>query len=104
MSIFSALVLGGLLTFLMRFSFIYLLGRVTLPAPLSRALRFAPAAVFSAIVTPELFLHSGSLDLSLGNSVLLAGVLSVLVAWRTKNTMLTIVVGIGFLAALEALT
>jgi branched-subunit amino acid transport protein len=50
-----------------------------------------------------LLLHSGSLDLSLGNTHLLAGVLAVIVAWWTRNTLVTILVGMGFLLALQVL-
>ena len=32
------------------------------------------------------------------------GVLAALVAWKTRNTMLTIIVGIGVVMAIEALT
>ena len=94
---------GGLLTFAMRFSFVYLSGRVPLPESVRRMLRFVPAAVLSAIVAPELLFHSGAFDLSLGNMRLIAGVLAVLVAWRTRNTLVTILVGFGFLLAAQLL-
>lgn len=103
MNILLVLIFGGLLTFTMRFSFIYLMGRVALPETVQRTLRFVPAAVLSAIIAPELLLHSGSLDLSLGNTRLIAGILSVLLAWWTKNTLLTILVGMGLLLATQLL-
>jgi branched-subunit amino acid transport protein len=103
MNVLGVFIISGLLTFAMRFSFIYLLGRLALPETVHRMLRFVPVAVFSAIVVPELLLHSGSLDLSLGNTHLLAGVLAVIVAWWTRNTLVTILVGMGFLLALQAL-
>jgi branched-subunit amino acid transport protein len=65
------------------------------------ALRFVPPAVLSAIVLPELVMPSGSLDLSLHNLRLLAGCVAMLVAWRTKNVLGTIVVGIGVLLLLQ---
>ncbi|MBF8282806.1 MAG: Branched-chain amino acid transport, partial [Anaerolineales bacterium] len=45
----------------------------------------------------------GALDLSLGNARLLAGGLAMLVAWRTKNVLLTIAVGMGALWILQAI-
>ena len=101
MSIWLVFLLGGLLTFGMRYSFIYLLGRYELPETLRRALRFVPPAVLSAIVVPELFMRAGQLNLSLTNFRLLAGALAVLVAWKTKNTLLTILVGMFALLLLE---
>lgn len=101
MSIWLIFILGGLLTFGMRFIFIYLLGRFEVPETLRRALRFVPPAVLSAIVVPELLVRSGQIDLSASNFRLLAGVAAVLVAWRTKNTLLTILGGMLVLVLLE---
>jgi branched-subunit amino acid transport protein len=101
MSLLLIFFLGGLLTFAMRFSFIYLLGRAALPDPLRRMLRFVPAAVLSALVAPELLLPGGTVDVSLGNTRLIAGLLAVLVAWWTKNTLITILVGMALLVALQ---
>lgn len=101
MSIWMVFILGGLLTFGMRFFFIYLLGRLELPETMRRALRFVPPAVLSAIVVPELVIRSGQFDFSLTNFHLLAGVVAILVAWRTKNTLLTIVAGMLALLILE---
>jgi len=101
MSVLLVFLIGGLLTFAIRFSFIYLLGRGSLPANVRHRLRFVPAAVLSAIVSPELLLHSGGLDLTLQNTRLLAGVLALVVAWRTKNVLLTILVGMGSLMVMQ---
>ena len=101
MNIWLVFLLGGLLTFGMRFVFIYLLGRFEVPETMRRALRFVPPAVLSAIVVPELLIRSDQIDLSLMNFRLLAGVAAVLVAWRTKNTLLTILAGMVVLLLLE---
>jgi branched-subunit amino acid transport protein len=100
-SIWLVFILGGLLTFGMRFIFIYLLGRFEIPETMRRALRFVPPAVLTAIVVPELLIRSGQIDVSLTNFRLLAGVVAVLVAWRTKSTLLTIVGGMLTLLLLE---
>jgi branched-subunit amino acid transport protein len=102
MNIWLVFLLGGLLTFGMRFVFIYLLGRFEVPETMRRALRFVPPAVLSAIVFPELMIRSsGQIDLSLANFRLLAGIVAVLVAWRTKNTLLTILAGMVALLLLQ---
>jgi len=88
--LFIALALG---TFALRLSFIYLFGKVEMPEWLRRALRFVPASVLAALVFPALTYPNGTLDLSLGNIRLLAGIGGALVAWRTKNVLWTIVVG-----------
>jgi branched-subunit amino acid transport protein len=86
---------------LTRLSFIFLFGRREMPAALGRALRFVPPAVLSAIIFPQLLLPAGNLDLSLGNDRLLAGLAATLVAWRTRNVLATIAVGIVVLVALQ---
>jgi branched-subunit amino acid transport protein len=93
MNIWLVMLLGGLITFGMRFSLIYLFGRFEIPETIRRALHYVPPAVLSAIIFPELFLLDGSLDLSLGNTRLLAGLIAILIAWFTRNTLITIVVG-----------
>ena len=93
MNIWLTMLLAGLVTFLIRLSFIRIIGHRSIPPLLQRALRLVPPAVLTAIIFPEVFLSSGQLDLSFGNARLLAGLLATLVAWRTRNAVLTIVVG-----------
>ena len=64
-----------------------------MPNIITSALKYVPTAVLTAIIVPELLLTSGSLDVSLGNARLVAGMLAGLVAWWTKNVTLTILVG-----------
>jgi branched-subunit amino acid transport protein len=93
MNIWLVMFLGGALTFGMRMSFIYLFGHFEIPAMVKRALRFVPPAVLSAIIAPALFMPHNALELSLNNYRLMAGVVAIIVAWRTKNSLLTILTG-----------
>ena len=102
MNVWLLLISMGLVTYAIRLSLIVLIGRVDVPPLIQRALRFVPPAVLSAIIFPELLRPGGALDLSLGNVRLLAGVLAALVAWRTKNVLLTIGVGMVALWVLQA--
>lgn len=97
MSLLSALAVAGLLTFATRLSFVLLLSRVAVPPILVRALRFVPPAVLSAIVASEVFVRDGAPDLSTGNLRVLAAAVAALVAWRTRNVLLTIGVGMAAL-------
>ena len=69
---------------------------------ISRGLRFVPPAVLSAIILPELVQPAGQLNLSLGNVRLLAGLLAMLVAWRTRNVLLTVGAGMVGLWILQS--
>ncbi len=93
----------GLLTLGIRLSFMLFLGKVRVSPLVRQALRFVPVAVLSALIAPALFFPRGSLDLSPGNSRLIAGILAILVAWRTKNVLLTIIIGMTCLLILQAL-
>jgi branched-subunit amino acid transport protein len=102
MNVWLLLIGMGIVTYAIRLSLIVLMERVDVPPIIQRALRFVPPAVLSAIFFPELLRPGGTLDVSFGNIRLLAGVLAALVAWRTKNVLLTIGVGMAALWVLQA--
>ncbi len=103
MSFWLTIIAIGLATYAIRLSFIYLFGRMDVPDILRRALFYVPPAVLSAIVFPELLFPGGVLNFSLGNARLLAGLLAALVAWRTKNVLLTLLSGMVALYVLQLL-
>lgn len=90
-------------TFALRYSFIYLFGKFDIPEWLQRALRFVPASVLAALVFPALLYPNGTFDFSLNNIHLLAGIGGGLVAWKTKNVLWTIIVGMSLFWALQLL-
>lgn len=92
-SVWITMIAIGVLTLGLRSSFLLLPPGVQLPPILRRALRFVPAAVLTAIYAPELLVHSGAVDVSLGNARLLAGVVAIAVAWKFRRTFLTIFAG-----------
>ncbi len=93
----------GLVTFGIRLVPIVLLGRIEIPLIAQRALRFVPPAVLTAIIVPELMYRNNQVDLSLTNVRLLAGLIAIVVAWRTKNALMTIGVGMIALWILSAI-
>ncbi|HET9110134.1 MAG TPA: AzlD domain-containing protein [Ktedonobacterales bacterium] len=97
-----SIMLIGVLTYLMRVAFIGP-ARLTLPPAVERALRFVPAAALTALVVPDLVGHNGALVPTLANPRLIAGVVALLIAWRTRNIALTLVVGMGVFWLLSAL-
>ena len=94
----------GLVTYGIRLAPIVLLGRIEIPLVVQQALRFVPPAVLTAIIVPELLYRNGQVDVSLGNLRLIAGLLAIVVAWRTKNALLTIGAGMITLWVLQYLT
>jgi branched-subunit amino acid transport protein len=92
-----------IVTVLPRYGVLALLGRVELPKPVFRALKFVPPAVLSAIILPELLLKDDKLYIALDNSYLVAGVFAGIVAWRTRNLLLTIVLGMAAMLIYRAI-
>lgn len=87
-------VAAGVGTYLLRASLVVLLGRVAVPAPVERSLRYIAPAVLAAIVVPALLLD-GDGGVQLADSRVLAGVAAVLAAWRWRTIPATLVAGLG---------
>ncbi|MDH5506994.1 MAG: AzlD domain-containing protein [Anaerolineae bacterium] len=90
------ILIGGmmLVTFGVRYPVLALLSKVPLPEPIFRALKYVPPAVLAAIIVPKVLMPSGEeLQIHISNAPLIAGTAAVLVAWRSKNLLLTIVLG-----------
>ena len=103
LALWLAIAGAGAVTFALRLSFIALLGRIEISLVFGRALRFVPAAVLTAIVVPLLFYENGALEASLGNERLLAGLIAVLIAWRTRSVLFTLGGGMATLWALQGM-
>lgn len=103
MTLWLTLIIIGLLTYAIRLSFILFFSKIDVPQLLQRALRFVPMAVLAAIILPALLLPQGTLALSYSNARLIAGIVAVIVAWRTKNVFITLIVGMGTLYLIQAL-
>jgi branched-subunit amino acid transport protein len=102
-TIWLAMIGLGILTFLTRFSFIALLDRWQAPLIVRRALRFVPIAVLTAIIVPGLMMQNDIPDFRPDNPRLLAGLVAILVAWKTKNVLVTIVAGMAVFWLLQIL-
>lgn len=96
-----AILISGAGTYAMRASFLAFAHRMaTVPPALARVLRQIPPAALAAIILPALVRPGGHLDLL--QPRLLAGILAGLVAWRTRNVGLTLIVGMGVVAGLQS--
>jgi branched-subunit amino acid transport protein len=93
MSTWLTIIAAGLVTYATRLSSILLYSKLEMPVLVERSLRFVPVAVLTAIFFPDLIYLQDELVLSFQNPRLLAGVLAIFIAWRTKNVIYTIVAG-----------
>ena len=102
-TLWLTLLIAGMLTLAIRLSFILFFGKRSIPPLLLKAFRFVPVAVLSALIFPDLLLSQNALHISFNNPRLVAGLLAVIVAWRTKNVILTILVGMATLLLFQLL-
>ena len=101
MSPWLIIIFVGLGTYLTRLSFIGIFGNREIPAYVERPLRLVAPAVLAAIAIPELVAPDGEVFVSFDNLRLLAGLIAIVVAWRTRSIGWTIGVGMGSLWLLD---
>lgn len=92
----AAFAIGGLLTYLVRISFLAFAGRMTeLPPRVAIALRMIPPAALAALVLPAL-LRPDDAPVDLLSPVLLGGVVAAVVARKRPGDLFTpLLVGLG---------
>jgi branched-subunit amino acid transport protein len=93
----------GVTSLLPRGAFILFLADLDLPPAVQRGLRFVPAAVFAALVVPDVAFAGGTLRLALDNPKLVAVLVAGPIAWRTRSTLATIASGMVALHLAERL-
>lgn len=76
-----------------RSSFLLLGDRFPLPERVRDALRYAPVCALIALITPELFVTAGALDLSISNPKLVAGIAAAASALLLRSMIGAIVIG-----------
>ncbi|MFN0162946.1 MAG: AzlD domain-containing protein [Burkholderiales bacterium] len=99
MTLWITMFAAGLITFAIRYSFIGAGERFTPPPWFTRALRFVPIAALTALVWPDLFIIGGTVKLA--DPRCLAGLVAVIVIWRTRSVLATIVIGMSTLWLLK---
>ena len=80
-------------TFGVRYPVLALVGRYNLPVSVKRALRFVPVAVLSALSAPMVLIQNSEWHISFTNAQLIASIVAIIIAWKTRHLLLTIVTG-----------
>ncbi len=94
---------GALVTFATRLSFFALPHQDRLPSLFRRGLRFVPAAVLAAILASMLADPVVESGWAVAWPRLAAAAVAAVAGWRTRNTWVTIGLGMGALWGLQAL-
>lgn len=90
----SAIIPLGIGTFLIRASVIYLCDKIVISKRLKEIFSFIPAAILPALVAPMVFFFEGCSEVFLYKERVIALTLSVLVAFKTRNILVTIFFGL----------
>lgn len=91
----------AIVTFATRFGCVALFRQTEMPIWLERWLKHIPTAILTALIVPALILPKGQLDITLHNHYLLAGILAAIVAYKSRNIVSTIVLGMGTMIVLR---
>ena len=81
----------GIFTYLKRASFIIFLSNWEMPRWMRKSLQFVPVTIFPALVAPLIFMTNGQLDLSPTNIKIISALITLIVATRFGNLLLSIV-------------
>lgn len=102
MKTWAIMIALGLGTFLIRYSMIGLSGKVNLPGVLVKATRFIPASMLSALVASQMLAYTHPEQPASSVPYLGASLIAGIVAWKTRNAFLTVLVGMILLWLLRA--
>ncbi|WP_299018288.1 AzlD domain-containing protein [uncultured Photobacterium sp.] len=74
---------------------------VRLNSQVQRLLSYSSPAVLTAIWAPIVFMPEGELSVSISNPYLIAAVVAAVLAWKTKNVLLTAVISMALFFVLH---
>lgn len=97
----SIVIGAGLVTFAARASFIVMPPGMRLPPWLTRALKYVAAAVLPALVLPEVLFRDAPAGEVFNHIRIIAALIAVVVAWKTRNIFATLVSGMAALWLLK---
>jgi len=90
----STIIYCGIITYLTRFSMIFLLKEDILSDKTKKVLSYVPSAIFPAIIFPPVFLdNTGSLDFE-NNPKILAAIIAIIVGYISRSILTTMFAGL----------
>ena len=90
----SLIIYAGIITFVTRFSMIYLLKKDILNSTAKKILSYVPSAIFPAIIFPPILLdNTGSLDFE-SNPKILAAIIAIIMGYISRSILTTIFMGL----------
>ncbi len=91
----------GAVTYLSRIAGFALVRAFGVPPLLARWLTYVPVGILTALIVPALLIRDGQLHVGLDNHYLVAGVIAAVVAYKTRNVLITVGIGLTAIFALQ---
>ncbi|MCO5386525.1 MAG: AzlD domain-containing protein [Desulfosporosinus sp.] len=92
-----------LVTYFTRIGALALFRFTGVPIWLNRWLKYVPVAILTSLIVPLLLLPKGYLDISLHNDYLIAGIVAAFVAYKSRNIIATLGLGMSVMFVLKLL-
>ncbi len=99
--VFYIIIGMALVTYFTRFGALALFRFTGLPTWLNRWLKYVPIAILTALIMPSLLLPKGYLDITLNNDYLIAGIAAAFVAYKSRNIIATLGLGMSIMFVLK---
>lgn len=93
----------AIITYFTRIGSLVIFNRTGISDKLVKWLKHVPTSMLTALIIPSLLLPQGKLDITLDNHYLLAGAVAALVAYKYKNVVITMGVGLAVMLSLRFL-
>lgn len=90
-----------LVTYFTRIGALALFRFTGVPTWLNRWLKYVPVAILTALIMPSLLLPKGYLDISLNNHYLIAGIVAAFLAYKSRNIIVTLGIGMSIMFVLQ---
>lgn len=84
---------AALVTYCTRFPLLVFAGK-KVPKPVERYLRYLAPAILTALIVPFILFNKGRLNISFKNDYLIATIITGLVAYFSKNTLVAVLTGV----------
>lgn len=90
-------------TFLTRFTSPAILSGASISPCLKRFLKYVPTAILTSLIAPTIFAPHGYIEISTGNSYLIAGTIAALLAYFRQPPLVTMGGGMATMLVLRSL-
>lgn len=89
-------------TFSVRWLLFGFANQIQFPDWFNAALKFVPVAVLTALFIPMMLKPQGEWWVSVSNPYLIGGIVAAVIAWKSRNLLLTIFCGLGVFILLKS--